>query len=102
MSDSDKKIDIDLSVEVAQGKYANLAIVTHSSSEFVVDFAKMMPGLPKPEVQTRVIVTPEHAKRLLATLRDNLAKYEKTYGEIRVNEPIAMKIPLNFENMGEA
>lgn len=102
MSDSNNKIDIDLSNETAQGTYANLAIVTHSSSEFVLDFVRMMPGLPKPEVKSRVIVTPEHAKRLLATLSDNLAKYEKAYGKITDHDPRSVKIPLNFENIGEA
>ncbi|PVX50934.1 uncharacterized protein DUF3467 [Balneicella halophila] len=102
----DKKnnqLDIELNQEVAQGTYANLAVITHSSSEFVLDFVRMMPGLPKAEVKSRVIVTPEHAKRLLATLQDNVIKYEKMYGEIKENKQEKLhKMPLNFGPLGEA
>ncbi len=99
----DNKLDIELSAEVAQGTYANLAVITHSASEFVLDFVRMMPGLPKPEVKSRVILTPEHAKRLLASLNENLSKFEKTYGEIKENrEEMVHKMPLNFGPIGEA
>lgn len=97
------QLDIELNEEVAQGTYANLAVITHSASEFVLDFVRMMPGLPKPEVKSRVIVTPEHAKRLLETLQDNIAKYEQAYGEIRENrQEMLHKMPLNFGPLGEA
>ncbi len=96
-------LDIELSQEVAQGTYANLAIITHSSSEFVLDFVRMMPGLPKPEVKSRIVVTPEHAKRLLNTLQENIAKFEQAYGEINDNEQEKLhKMPLNFGPLGEA
>ncbi|MFO7616467.1 MAG: DUF3467 domain-containing protein [Bacteroidales bacterium] len=86
MSDQSKKsnqINIELSEEVAQGVYSNLAIITHSSSEFVLDFIRIMPGLPKAKVKSRVILTPEHAKRLLMALQDNISKYESAYGHIK-------------------
>ncbi|MBQ6300255.1 MAG: DUF3467 domain-containing protein [Bacteroidales bacterium] len=79
-----KKIDIEIKPEVAQGRYANLAIITHSSSEFILDFAQNMPGLPKMQVGSRIIMTPEHAKRLLGALNDNIRKYESQFGEIRL------------------
>lgn len=103
MEDNNKSMDIELAQDVAQGTYANLAIITHSSSEFVLDFVRMMPGLPKPEVKSRIIVTPEHAKRLLATLQENIAKYEASYGTIKENnEELLNKMPLNFGPLGEA
>ena len=79
-----KKIDIEIKPEVAQGRSANLAIITHSSSEFILDFAQNMPGLPKMQVASRIIMTPEHAKRLLGALTDNIRKYESQFGEIRL------------------
>ncbi len=79
-----KKIDIEIKPEVAQGRYANLAIITHSSSEFILDFAQNMPGMPKMQVASRIIMTPEHAKRLLGALNDNIRKYESQFGEIRL------------------
>lgn len=75
-------IQIELTDEVAQGTYSNLAVIAHSSSEFVVDFVRMMPGIPKAKVQSRIILTPEHAKRLMLALADNIKKYESQYGEI--------------------
>ena len=80
----EKKIDIEIKPEVAQGRYANLAIITHSSSEFILDFAQNMPGLPKMQVASRIIMTPEHAKRLLGALTDNIRKYESQFGESRL------------------
>lgn len=91
------QINIELKEEVAQGVYSNLAIITHSSSEFVVDFVRMMPGIPKAEVKSRIILTPEHAKRFMSALKDNIAKFEDIHGPIKDVEgregPI---IPLNF------
>lgn len=72
------QLQIELKEEVAQGTYANLAIITHSTSEFVLDFVRIMPGLPKANVQSRIVMTPEHAKRLMYALQDNVTKYEKT------------------------
>jgi len=77
-------IQIELTDEVAQGIYSNLAVIAHSSSEFVVDFVRLMPGVPKAKVQSRIILTPEHAKRLMLALMDNLKKYEAQNGEIKL------------------
>ena len=80
------QLQIELREEVAQGTYANLAIITHSSSEFILDFVRIMPGIPKAGVQSRIIVAPEHAKRLLRALEDNIAKYERVFGPIRTSD----------------
>jgi hypothetical protein len=91
------QINIELKEDVAQGTYSNLAIITHSSSEFVLDFVRVMPGIPKAEVKSRVILTPEHAKRLLHALQDNLEKFEKIHGSIKNIEPAGGPvIPMNF------
>ncbi len=78
-------IQIELNDEVAQGTYSNLAIIAHSSSEFVADFVRVMPNTPKAKVQSRVILTPEHAKRLMLALIDNVKKYEAQFGEINLH-----------------
>ena len=78
------QLQIELKEEVAQGTY--LAIITHSTSEFIVDFVRIMPGLPKAGVQSRIVMTPEHAKRLMYALQDNVAKYEHNFGPIRMPE----------------
>lgn len=79
-------LQIELTPDKAQGEYANFAIITHSSSEFVVDFARMLPGLQKAQVRSRVILAPEHAKRLLAALQENIMRYERTFGQIKMPE----------------
>ena len=81
----EQKLNINLSPEVAEGTYSNLAIVAHSSSEFVVDFVRMMPGQKNANVQSRIIMTPENTKKLLFALQENLAKYEKQFGAIKLN-----------------
>ncbi|MCH5177217.1 MAG: DUF3467 domain-containing protein [Prevotellaceae bacterium] len=88
MSNEQKQpqLQIELKPEVAQGVYANLAILTHSSSEFVIDFAAMMPGLPKADVRSRVVMAPEHAKRLLFALQENIKKFEQQFGEIQQSQ----------------
>ena len=88
-------LNIELSEEVAEGVYSNLAIITHSTSEFVLDFIRIMPGVPKAKVKSRVVMTPEHAKRLMRALADNIAKYESVHGVIREDE-MANQVPLNF------
>ena len=93
----EKKIDIEIRPEVAQGHYANLAIITHSSSEFILDFAQNMPGLPKMTVGSRIIMTPEHAKRLLGALNENIRKYESQFGEIRLPVAPMMMPPLKSD-----
>ena len=77
-------LQLELPQEVAQGEYANFAIITHSSSDFIVDFARVLPGMPKAQVMSRVILAPEHAKRLLAALQENVMRYEKEFGPIRI------------------
>jgi hypothetical protein len=80
---NEQQLNIELSEEVAEGIYSNLAIITHSQSEFVFDFIKIMPGVPKAKVKARIVLTPQHAKRLLMALRDNIAKYEQVNGIIK-------------------
>ncbi len=77
-----KSIDLELDEATAQGHYANLAIISHSASEFVVDFASIMPGIPKAKIKSRIVLSPEHAKRLLISLQDNITRYESTLGRI--------------------
>ena len=86
MEKKENQISIELSAEVAEGTYSNLAIISHSTSEFVVDFARIMPGTPKAHVKSRIILTPEHAKRLLFALQDNIVKFENQYGKINMPE----------------
>ncbi|MCQ2343177.1 MAG: DUF3467 domain-containing protein [Paludibacteraceae bacterium] len=81
----EEKLNINLTPEMAEGVYANLAIIAHSSSEFVVDFVRMMPGLKQANVKSRIILTPEHAKKLLFALQDNVNKYEQQFGKIQIN-----------------
>lgn len=78
------QLQIELPQEVSQGEYANFAIITHSSSDFIIDFARVLPGLPKAQVKSRVILAPEHAKRLLAALQENIVRYEREFGAIKI------------------
>lgn len=80
------KLNIELTEEVAEGVYSNLAIITHSRSEFIIDFVKMLPGIPKAKVKSRIILTPQHAKRLLKALQDNIRKFESMHGELKDTE----------------
>jgi hypothetical protein len=99
---NENQLSIELSEEIAEGTYSNLAIITHSSSEFVVDFIRVMPGAPKARVKSRIILTPEHAKRLLTALEDNIEKYEANNGRIKV-QPDHSGFPMNFGGtMGQA
>lgn len=82
----DNQLQIELKEEIAEGTYANLAIIAHSTSEFVLDFVRMMPGVNKAKVKSRIVMTPEHAKRLAMALQDNLMRYEAQFGEIRLPE----------------
>ncbi len=102
MSDQSKQgqINIELEEEVADGIYSNLAIINHSISEFIVDFVNIMPGVAKAKVKSRIILTPQHAKRLTKALADNMMKFEKAHGEIKdYDQP---PIPLNFGPTGKA
>jgi hypothetical protein len=97
----DQQINVELSEEVAEGIYSNLAMIAHSNSEFVIDFIRLMPGVPKAKVKSRIIVTPDHAKRLLAALKDNIEKYEAAYGKINQGGG-APTFPITFGTPGEA
>ncbi len=104
MSDSEQKpkgqINIELDASVAEGTYSNLAIINHSVSEFVVDFVNIMPGIPKSKVKSRIILTPQHAKRLSKALQDNVKRFEQAHGEIKdYDKP---PVPLNFGPTGQA
>ncbi|TRZ41700.1 DUF3467 domain-containing protein [Robertkochia solimangrovi] len=94
------QINIELDESVAEGTYSNLAIINHSVSEFVVDFINIMPGQPKAKVKSRIILTPQHAKRFLKALGDNVQRFENAHGEIKDYEQ--PPIPLNFGPTGEA
>lgn len=88
------QLNVELSEEIAEGIYSNLAIINHSASEFVLDFIKIMPGVPKARVKSRIVLTPQHAKRFLRALQENVARFENQHGEIKdVEQP---HIPLNF------
>lgn len=88
-----QQMDIELTEEIAEGIYSNLAIITHSQSEFVLDFIKMMPGVPKAKVKSRIILTPQHAKRLAKALADNVSRFEASHGKIK---DLESALPLNF------
>ncbi|WP_443939803.1 DUF3467 domain-containing protein [Pedobacter sp. MW01-1-1] len=83
---NENQLNIELSEEIAEGVFSNLAIITHSNTEFVLDFIRVMPGIPKAKVKSRIILTPEHAKRLLAALEDNISKFESVNGRIKTQE----------------
>ena len=98
----ENQINIELSEDVAEGVYSNLAIITHSSSEFVLDFIRVMPGIPKAKVKSRIILTPEHAKRLITALEDNIEKFEAVNGRIKIQQDPS-GFPMNFGGtMGQA
>ena len=108
MNENEKKnqgLQIELTPDVAQGEYANFAIITHSSSDFIIDFARVLPGLPKANVKSRVILAPEHAKRLLGALQENIMRYEHEFGPIKIpngqQEPRTIA-PFNVSGGGEA
>lgn len=91
-----QKINIELPEDKAEGIYSNLAVITHSPSEFVVDFIRMMPGVPKAKVQSRIIITPQHAKRLMKALQDNINKFESMHGPIKDLKGGQNMMPMNF------
>jgi len=90
------KLNIELTEEVADGIYSNLAIITHSNSEFVLDFVRVLPGIPKAKVKSRIVLTPQHAKRLMRALQDNISKYEAQHGKISDSNPNEGGIPMGF------
>lgn len=94
------QINIELDEKIAEGIYSNLAIINHSNSEFVVDFVTMMPGVPKAKVKSRIILTPQHGKRFLKALAENIHRFEMAHGEIKEDD--TPQIPLNFGPTGQA
>lgn len=96
-----KQLEIEVSPEVAQGIYSNLVAITHSTSEFVVDFVQMMPGVPKASVKSRVILAPEHAKRLLYALQDNISKFESNVAPIQLPEQKVQKGDTYVPNLSD-
>lgn len=94
------QLQIELDEKTAEGTYSNLAIINHSASEFVVDFVSIMPGTPKAKVKSRIVLTPQHAKRLLKALGENIHRFESTHGQISDTEQPA--IPLTFGPAGQA
>ncbi len=94
------QLNIEIDEKVADGTYSNLAIINHSVSEFVVDFVNVMPGTPKAKVKSRIILTPQHAKRLMKALADNIKRFENNHGEIKDYEQ--PPIPMNFGPTGQA
>ena len=98
-----KQIQLELKPEIAKGSYSNLAIISHSQSEFIIDFATVLPGLAKPEISNRIVMTPEHAKRLLNALADNINKFENQFGKIgngNGTEPKGTFNLADFANLG--
>ena len=104
MNENEQKqqgLQLELTPDKAQGEYANFAIITHSSSDFILDFARVLPGLPKAQVKSRVILAPEHAKRLLAALQENIVRYEREFGAIKIPQQESRTIapfPVGKEN----
>jgi len=90
----DNQLNIEISEEVAEGQYANLAIITHSHAEFVLDFVNVMPGTPKSKVKSRLIMTPQHAKRFMKALAENISRFEDGHGDIQDLEQV--ELPMNF------
>src|SRR5438552_19179929 len=88
------QLNIEITEEVAEGQYANLAIITHSHAEFVIDFVNVMPGTPKSKVKSRIILTPQHAKRFMKALTENIQRFEAANGKIQDLEEV--QIPMNF------
>ena len=100
--ENEQQINVELSEEMAEGVYSNLAMIAHSNSEFILDFIRLMPGVPRAKVKARIIITPEHAKRLIAALKDNINKYEDQYGPIQSSqdsEP-TFNFPISFGGPG--
>lgn len=103
MSDNNNnqnQLNIELPEEIAEGVYSNLAIISHSPQEFVVDFIRVMPGVPKAKVKSRIVLTPEHAKRLMKALAENVKKYESQFGTI--DDKDAPNIPMNYGPAAQA
>lgn len=91
---NNNQLNIEITEEIAEGQYANLAIITHSHAEFVIDFVNVMPGTPKSKVKSRLIMTPQHTKRFMKALMENISRFEDAHGDIQDLEQV--EIPMNF------
>ena len=100
MEQQENQINIELGEDVAEGIYSNLAIISHSSSEFIVDFIRMLPNVPKAKVKSRIILTPQHAKRLMRALEENITKYEAQFGDVVEND--LPPLPMGFGPAAQA
>lgn len=103
MSDQNQnpnQLNIELPEDIAEGIYSNLAIISHSPQEFVIDFVRVLPGVPKAKVKSRILLTPEHAKRLMKALSDNIKRYEQQFGSIEDRE--FPNVPMNFGPTAQA
>ncbi|MBQ9545773.1 MAG: DUF3467 domain-containing protein [Bacteroidales bacterium] len=96
-----QNLNIDITPEVAQGVYSNLAVISHSPTEILLDFAQIMPGTPNANVRSRIVMAPSHAKRLLSALRDNIEKYEDQFGTI-IDPAQPATMPYDMSNIGKA
>lgn len=94
MNEKEPQLNIELTEETAEGVYSNLAIITHSNAEFIIDFVRVMPGVPKARVKSRILLTPMHAKQLFRALGDNISKFEQMHGPIKGGD--APAFPMNF------
>lgn len=93
-NENQNQLNIEITEEIAEGQYANLAIITHSHAEFVIDFVNVMPGTPKSKVKSRIIMTPQHAKRFMKAIAENITRFEAAHGEIQDLEQV--EIPMTF------
>jgi len=100
--EAEQQINVELSEDIAEGTYANLAMIAHSNSEFILDFIRLMPGVPKAKVKARIIITPEHAVRLLNALKDNIRKFEAAHGSINQggDDGSGFNFPVSFGGPG--
>lgn len=97
----ENQLNIELPEDIAEGIYSNFAIIGHSNQEFVVDFIRLMPGVPKAKVKSRIVLSPQHAKRLVAAMNDNIKKYEQQFGKIQDSSEVAA-FPMNFGPTAQA
>lgn len=95
---SQNQLNIELKEDIAEGIYSNLVMIAHSPEEFILDFIRVMPGVPKARVKSRIIVTPQHAKRLLRALAENIERYERAHGAIEERTPPGQ--PIQFGGIG--
>lgn len=93
-----QQINIELPPDQAEGTYANLAIISHSSAEFFIDFTRVLPGVPKAKVYSRIIMAPQHIKSLLMALQDNIKKYESQYEEIKIHSSTIQQKSIGFQS----